>query len=236
MEGVPAPKVLFTRCLSMRNVTSSAAAARHRLNVLLPLLAVLGTAHAQSLSGQDLVAALQGGGYVILMRHASSPRTPPDAAHAQPDNVQVERQLDDEGRSTARAMGAALRQLRIPLGQVLSSPTYRALETIRLAQLGTPKIDPQLGDSGQSMQGDSSGTRGTWLRGKGRAEAAGPCQHDHRDPFSEHQRGLCRECRGLGDGEALIFHPDGHAPAAFVARVKIQEWPQLATAYSHQRE
>lgn len=150
----------------MRNETSSAAAARHRLYILLPLLAVLGTAHAQSLSGQDLVAALQGGGYVILMRHASSPRTPPDAAHAQPDNVQHERQLDDEGRSTARAMGAALRQLRIPIGQVLSSPTYRALETIRLAQLGTPKMDPQLGDSGQSMQGDSSGTRGTWLREK----------------------------------------------------------------------
>jgi hypothetical protein len=41
---------------------------------------------------------------------------------------------------------------------------------------------------------------------------------------------------GLSDGEALIFHPDGHAPAAFVGRVRIEEWPQLATAYSHQRE
>jgi phosphohistidine phosphatase SixA len=220
----------------MRNETSSAAAARHRLNVLLPLLAVLGTAHAQSLSGQDLVAALQGGGYVILMRHASSPRTPPDAAHAQPDNVQVERQLDDEGRSTARAMGAALRQLRVPIGQVLSSPTYRALETIRLAQLGTPKIDPQLGDSGQSMQGDSSGTRGTWLREKVAQKPPARANTIIVTHFPNINEAFAGNAAGLGDGEALIFHPDGHAPAAFVARVKIQEWPQLATAYSHQRE
>jgi len=31
-------------------------------------------------------------------------------------------------------MGDTFRRLRIPVGQVLSSPTYRALETARLAQ------------------------------------------------------------------------------------------------------
>jgi phosphohistidine phosphatase SixA len=220
----------------MRNETSFAAAIRQRWHVLLPLLAVVGTAHAQTLSGKSLVAALQGGGYVILMRHASSPRTPPDAAHAQRDNVQHERQLDDEGRSTARAMGAALRQMRIPIGQVQSSPTYRALETIRLAQLGTPKIDPQLGDSGQSMQADSSGTRATWLQEKVAQKPLAGTNTIIVTHFPNINEAFAGNAAGLGDGEALIFHPIGHAPALFVGRVKIEEWPQLATTYSHQRE
>ena len=234
--GVRALMGLFIRCLSMRNNTSFAAAIRHHLQAFLPLLAVLGTAHAQSLSGKDLVAALQGGGYVILMRHASSPGTPPEAAQAQPANIHHERELDDQGRSTARAMGAALRQLHIPIHAVLSSPTYRALETIRMARLGTPKTDPRLGDSGQSMQGDSSGTRATWLQetvAQRPPAGTNTIILTHYPNINEAFAGIAA---GLGDGEALIFHPDGHPPAGFVARVKIEEWPELATAYSHWRE
>jgi hypothetical protein len=62
------------------------------------LLAAIDTAHAQRLSGRDLIAQLRMGGYVILMRHASSPRTPPDPAQSDAANVQHERQLDDPGR------------------------------------------------------------------------------------------------------------------------------------------
>jgi hypothetical protein len=36
-----------------------------------------------------------------------------------------------------------------------------------------------------------------------------------------------KETSGLADGEALILHPDGHGAAAFVARVKINEWAHL---------
>ena len=32
----------------------------------------------------------------------------------------------------------------------------------------------------------------------------------------------------LGDGEALVFHPDGKGAAACVGRIKIEEWPKLA--------
>jgi len=31
----------------------------------------------------------------------------------------------------------------------------------------------------------------------------------------------------LADGEALIFAPDGKGGATMVARVKIEEWPQM---------
>jgi phosphohistidine phosphatase SixA len=164
------------------------------------------------------------------MRHASSPRTPPDAAQADAGNVAHERQLDDAGRSSARAMGEALRRLHIPIGQVLSSPTYRALETVRLAQLGEPKIFPQLGDSGQSMQSDSSGTRAAWLQAKW---AEVPLKHTNTiivTHFPNITEAFADSAAGVADGEALIFRPDGRGRASLVARVKIDEWARLAAA------
>ena len=88
-----------------------------------------------------------------MMRHASSPREVPDKQTANIDNSKPERQLDESGRKSAVAMGKALRDLRIPIGNVFSSPTYRALETEGLAQFGTPQTSAELGDNGKSMQG-----------------------------------------------------------------------------------
>src|SRR5881296_227072 len=88
------------------------------------MLLVTGAAQAQSLSGEALVKALRQGGYVIVMRHASSPREAPSKQTANADNVNLERQLDEIGRATAIAMGKALRDLKIPVGDVLASPSY----------------------------------------------------------------------------------------------------------------
>ena len=32
---------------------------------------------------------------------------------------------------------------------------------------------------------------------------------------------------GVADGEALVFGPDGKGGSAFVARIKIEEWPSM---------
>jgi phosphohistidine phosphatase SixA len=192
------------------------------------LLAALDTAHAQTRSGKDLVAALRMGGYVILMRHASSPRTPPDPAQADAANVQHERQLDELGRSTAQVMGDTLRKLHIPVGQVLSSPTYRARETVRLARLGQPKTYLELGDGGQSMQADPSGTRAAWLRAQVAASPTAGTNTIIVTHFPNVTEAFAKDAAGLADGEALIFHPDGNGSAVLVGRVKIEEWPRLA--------
>ena len=203
-----------------------------RWSLLAPptLLAFCAATSAASLTGKELTAALQRGGYVILMRHARSPGTPPDPAQADPDNPHHERQLDDGGRAAARAMGDALHRLRIPIGQVLSSAAYRARETARLANLGPVQTHDQLGDAGHSMTPDASGTRGAWLRGK--VAAAPKAGTDtliitHAPNIRE---AFATEGADLADGEALIFRPDGHGGASFVARVKIQDWPRLAGA------
>jgi hypothetical protein len=186
-----------------------------------------GASHSESVSGGNLALALRTGGYVIVMRHASSPRNPPDASTANADNPTLERQLDEGGRSSAVALGEALRQLRIPIGQVLSSPTYRALETVKFAHLGPATTIPQLGDAGQSMMSDKSGVRGAWLRAK-TAEPPAPGKNTFIvTHFPNILEAYPNEAAGLADGEALILHPDGRGTAAFVARVKIDEWSHL---------
>jgi hypothetical protein len=107
-------------------------------------------ATAQAPGSGALVASLRPGGFVLVMRHASSPRDAPDKQTANADNLGLERQLDSEGRANAIAMGKALRDLKIPIGDVLSSPTYRALETVKLAQLQNPQVHAELGDGARA--------------------------------------------------------------------------------------
>jgi phosphohistidine phosphatase SixA len=174
-----------------------------------------------------LAGQLRQGGYVLLMRHASSPANPPDKALADPDNSADERQLDDQGRVTAQAMGEALRSLRIPLGPVFCSPAYRARETVKLAGFGAPALAPELGDQGQSMMRITVQGPALWLKNK----VAETPPTGRNTLLVTHMPNIAAafpdEAAGLKDGETLVFKPDGHGHADLVARVTIEEWPQM---------
>lgn len=180
---------------------------------------------AQTLSGRELVTALRQGGYVLVVRHASSPRDTPDEQSARPDNVKRERQLDDAGRGGATAMGEALRDLNIPVGEVLSSPTYRALETVRMARLGNPTSQAELGDRGRSMQGVTD-VEANWLREKTaqRPAAGNTLMVTHMPNIS---RAFGASIGNVADGETLVFRPGAPGGAELVGRIAIEEWPQL---------
>jgi len=189
------------------------------------LLAALASAQTQRVQDALLVRLLRQGGCVIVMRHTSSPREIPDKQTANPDNTKPERQLDAEGRATAIALGKALRDLRIPIGAVLSSPTYRALETIRYAQFGTPQTFAELGDSGQSMQGGTE-AQAAWLRKQVTQFPVGA-----NTLIVTHLPNLTGAfpelAAGMADGEALIFARDDKGAARLVAPVKIEEWSAM---------
>ena len=200
---------------------------RHSITLLSAaagMILLAGPASAQTLSGEALVKALRQGGYVIVMRHTSSPNEAPDQKTANADNVKLERQLDQTGRTTATAMGKALRDLKIPVGEVLTSPTYRALETVRYAQFGAPHPFAELGDNGRSMQGGTE-AQAAWLRNRVTQFPSGSntilVTHfpNIRDAFPQ--------ASGVADGEALVFGPDGKGGAALMARIKIEEWPGM---------
>lgn len=188
----------------------------------LPLLA--NAAAPAALPPNQLLSALQKGGLVIVMRHASSPREVPDRAHANPDNTTPERQLDEVGRASATAMGNALRALKIPVGSVLSSPTYRARETIRLAGLPAPTVRDELGEGGQDMQA-AVAARVAWLKNQVAQfpKGSNTLMVTH---FPNITAAFSELATGLGDGEALVFGP-GAGGAVLLGRVKIEEWPTL---------
>jgi phosphohistidine phosphatase SixA len=184
------------------------------------LLATVHPASAQTLSGGTLIKALRQGGYVVVIRHASSPREVPNKQTANPDNVNGERQLDEAGRAGSAAMGRALRDLKIPVGEVLTSPTYRALETVRLARLANPQTRPELGDGGQSMQGVTEG-QAAWLRDRVTHLPSGT-----NTIIVTHMPNISRAFPAWGavdDGEAVIVGTGGRV----VGRIRMDEWPRL---------
>jgi phosphohistidine phosphatase SixA len=177
--------------------------------------------YAQTLAGAALVKSLQAGGHVIVMRHASSPRDVP--ASPNPDNVPPERQLDEKGRSTATTMGDALRRLKIPTGEVLTSPTYRARETARLARLPNPRSVAELGEGPQSMQGSVAPGQTEWLQKKVKEFPKGTntILITHVPNVSAAFPG---ETPAAVEGEAFVFGSDGKGGARLVGRIKIEEW------------
>ena len=198
--------------------------------VFLFALLLAGAAEAQTLSGPALTAALRQGGYVLVMRHASSPNTIPSKAEAAAGNFAPERQLDAKGEATARAMGEAFKALRIPIGPVLSSPTFRAVQTTRYGQFGMALPVPELGEGAAGMAGNAEEERRAWLDKK--IKEMPPMGKDML--LVTHAPNITgafgQAAAGIAEGEAMIFHPDGKGGAPLVARVRIDEWPALAAS------
>ena len=183
-------------------------------------------ASAQSPSGAKLVDALRHGGYVLVMRHAHAPEQAPSPAAADPANSKDERQLDAAGQSAALAMGAALRTLRVPVGAVWSSPTYRAQETARLAGLPAPTIAAELGDSGHSMQAASDG-QAKWLTALANRKPRKGTDSVIVTQYPNIKAAFGDQATDMKDGEALVLRPSKTGPTP-VGRIPMDEWPQLA--------
>lgn len=92
----------------------------------------------------DTWALLKKPGHVILLRHANSPESPPDAAKVDFKNCATQRQLDDAGRAQAKRVGDAFRKHGIASVRIYSSQYCRAMDTGRLMRLGPVKGLPAL--------------------------------------------------------------------------------------------
>lgn len=112
------------------------------LVVWLGWLALVGPSQAA-----DEVAAWQAlseDGWVVLMRHALAPGTG-DPAGFELGDCTTQRNLSEDGRAQARAIGERFREQGVEVGAVRSSRWCRCLETARLLALGdvvpTPALD-----------------------------------------------------------------------------------------------
>jgi phosphohistidine phosphatase SixA len=178
----------------------------------------------QTLPRNELAATLRAGGYVIVMRHASSPRQAPDAASAEPENTNRERQLDEDGRRDAVAMGATLKRLKIPVNEVLSSPTFRALQTARLLDAGPARAAEELSNEGMAA---TSEARAAWLReqvARKTAPGGNRLLITHGPNVSA---AFPENSASMAEGEALIFDPRGPDGPVMIQRIRIGDWAGL---------
>ena len=86
--------------------------------------------------------ALQSGGKVVLMQHAKLDDQVGDPFSLDPSCF-IERNLSDEGRQQAQAIGQAFRDHQIKIDNVWASPHCRTKDTAQLA-FGQYEIKPEL--------------------------------------------------------------------------------------------
>lgn len=181
-------------------------------------------AAAQSSQGQSLVAALQQGGLVIVMRHASSPTELPGPRERVPGNVGGERQLDEEGIQALTGMRFAFRELGIPIGTVYSSPAFRARETAQHFGFGHLMVADELG--GEDMASPPQANV-AWLLDKAAEMPAAGTNTVIITHSPNLRAAFGAEGGELESGDALILKPDGDS-AEVLGRIRILEWPGLA--------
>jgi len=193
------------------------------------------SADAAPLSGPQLLGRLRAGGCVLVMRHARSPEATPDARSANSDNPHRERQLDEAGKAGARAFGAAVRALHVPIGLIYSSPTYRARETVQFARLGEAKVVEQLSESKHGMSGAAERSQTEWLR---RAVAQSPPAGSNT-LIVTHTPNIVgafgNRASGIGAGESLIFEPRQDGSTRLLGRITVDEWQKLAGQHAERR-
>ena len=79
-----------------------------------------------------LIEALQGGGYVVYMRHGDTTGEPLDRT-TDLNNRELQRNLSQRGRIQAQAIGGAIQRMGLQVGHVAASPVFRARDTAELA-------------------------------------------------------------------------------------------------------
>lgn len=167
-----------------------------------------------------LVQKLREGGYVLYMRHASTDFGQNDTRMTGYEDCGNQRNLTEKGREEARQIGAHLKRLGIPIGEVLASPYCRTMETARLA-FGKARA------SNDVRGGPVDATRYDALKkllsmevrkGENRVISS------HGNPFQ-----AIAGSPYLAEGEIAVVRPEGSG-FSVIARIRPADWPGLRAA------
>jgi broad specificity phosphatase PhoE len=202
------------------------------LLICLWLLTAVPVGAQGSLSDEALIQALRRGGYNIYFRHAATDWSRDDQVSARgdwrscrPDRM---RQLSDEGRRTARRIGAAIRRLDIPVGRVVSSEYCRTRKTAEQMNLGP--VETTL-DIMNLRAAEWVGGRDTAVDRAGR-ELSTPPEQGTNTVYVAHGN-LMRAVTGAYTGEAgaVVLEPGGDGDLRVVATLMPDDWERLADRF-----
>ena len=174
-----------------------------------------------ALAGRALLDALKAGGLVIYFRHAATDFGENDMNMTDYADCKNQRNLTDDGRKDARAIGAAIKRLGLPIGDVLASPFCRTMETATLIfgrAVATPAV----------LGGPAGAPPQKYAPLKDLLSASPPTGVDlavvgHGNPFKAITNGPY-----LAEGEAAVLRPLGAAGFHLVARIPKDGWDALA--------
>lgn len=179
---------------------------------------------AKAIAGPELLAELREGGYVIYFRHSSTDFSRDDSRSKNDDDCDNQRPLTEKGREEARQIGAALRDLKIPVGRVLASPRCRTVDTAMQAFGRAEKANEVRGGPSSPDNPDRyAGLR----RLLSTPVAPGPnlVISGHGNPFY-----ATAGAPYLAEGEAAVVRPLGK-DFEIVARVRHDAWRALQSSY-----
>ena len=201
------------------------------LRILLLILAVA-PAWAETtteLRDEALIEALRNGGYNLYFRHTATDWSQQDHVRKVDDWLSCEpsrmRQLAEPGRATARAIGAAMRALRIPVGKVLASPYCRTVETARLMDLAPVETTT---DVMNLRVAEYFGGREA-IVATAQARLATATSPGTNTVIVAHGN-VAREATPVypDEGEGAVFQPDDQGGFRYVGRLSPSEWKRLA--------
>jgi phosphohistidine phosphatase SixA len=101
------------------------------------------TISSEIISTPELVKTLQSGGHIIYMRHGPTNLKEKDTDRGNIDDCSRQRNLSVKGRELVKHIGSIFLALKIPVGEVSSSPYCRCKDTAKLT-FGKFKIEPDL--------------------------------------------------------------------------------------------
>lgn len=196
------------------------------------LLSLFALSLAPSAGAQDgepppaLLEELQKGGFVIFFRHAATNQNHKDTDPDDLENCAAQRNLTEQGRGQARAIGDAFRALTIPVGDIVSSHYCRCLDTLRIP-FGHAKPSVDL----TSIVGVSEAERQRRILAIKRMLSA-PTQAGKNTLLVSH-RFMLHDASGLWlkEGEAGIARPLGNGRFEIVGQIAPEDWTALAVRF-----
>lgn len=199
-------------------------AVRRLLAFAVTLLLIAHARHAaadDALAGRALLEALKAGGLVLYFRHAATDFGENDMNMTDYADCKNQRNLTDDGRKDARAIGAAIKRLGLPIGDVLASPFCRTMETATLIfgrTVATPAV----------LGGPAAAAPEKYAPLKQLLSASPPSGVDlavvgHGNPFK-----AITSVPYLAEGEAAVLRPLGAEGFRLVARIPKDGWDTLA--------
>lgn len=204
---------------------------RRALGLWITALCLAASARADTPAFQErpatpaLLKALQGGGYVLYIRHGDTDNSRADQVPPDLGNCNTQRVLNESGRQLMRMVGQQLRRAGVPVERVLFSPMCRTRES---AEIAFPDEDRQVEPQLQYSANLTSEQKRPLLKAARRLLST--------PPMRGRNLVLMAHAPNLADlfgyyvkpeGTVVVIKPLGQGHYEYLASIPPDLWPQL---------